>query len=263
MDQQIDRLSRFGLAITLYGREVLTALVILVGGLILSKIIVKQVRKLLERLITKPPLVATVSTSVYFVLVILVVIAALRYAGLETIVIRRLLMGAILGAVGLIVLFRPYIPALPYRAGNMVQAAGLLGIVEGTTILYTRLRTFDGRTVFIPNSKILNDTVINYHYIPNRQFRITVLVDYKDDLLKAKGVIAELLAEDPRILDNPPARSFVLNLADNGVELGVWGWVKNADYWRTRGDLLEKIKLRFDQEGITIPFPQRQVHMIR
>jgi small conductance mechanosensitive channel len=65
------------------------------------------------------------------------------------------------------------------------------------------------------------------------------------------------------VLDVPPARSFVLNLAENGVELGVWGWVKNADYWRTRGDLLEKIKLRFDREGITIPFPQREVHLNR
>jgi small conductance mechanosensitive channel len=65
------------------------------------------------------------------------------------------------------------------------------------------------------------------------------------------------------VLDVPPARSFVLNLAENGVELGVWGWVKNVDYWRTRGDLLEKIKLRFDQEGITVPFPQREVHLNR
>ena len=199
MDQEIARLSQIGQAITLYGREVLFALLILVVGLILSKIVAKRVRKLLERFITKPPLVATVSTSVHLVLVVLVITAALRYAGVETLIIRRVLIGVTLAAVGLIVLLRPYIPTLPYRVGNMVQAGGLLGIVEGTTFLNTRLRTFDGRTVFIPNSKILNDNVINYHYIPNRQFRITVLVHYKDDLLKAKSVIAELLGRG----DNP------------------------------------------------------------
>jgi len=135
--------------------------------------------------------------------------------------------------------------------------------VEATTVLHTRLRTFDGKTVFVPNSKILNDYVINYHFTPNRQIRLEIGIHYRSDLLKAKNVVADILARDPRVLDNPVARVFVLNLAENCVELAVRPWVKNLDYWRTRCDLLEIIKLRFDQKGITIAFPQRDVHIHR
>jgi small conductance mechanosensitive channel len=101
--------------------------------------------------------------------------------GVQTIIIRRTLIAITLAAIGLMVLFRPYIPSLPYKVGNVVQAGGLLGVVEATTFLNTRLKAFDGKTVFILNSKILNDNVINYHFTPNRQIRLSVLIDYKEE----------------------------------------------------------------------------------
>ena len=261
MEGEIAKLTQFGQVVTLYGKSVLWGLLILVAGLILTRLFIKHFRRLLQRFTTKQPLISTVCTSLHLILLIVVVSASLHYVGVEAVIIRRILIAITLAAIGLIVLFRPYIPTLPYKVGNVVQAGGLLGVVEATTFLNTRLKTFDGKTVFVPNSKILNDNVINYHFIPNRQVRLSVFIHYRDDLLKAKRLIAEIMAEDPRILDSPAARTFVLNLGDNGVELAAWGWVKNADYFRTRCDLLEKIKLRFNQEGITIPFPQRDVHI--
>jgi small conductance mechanosensitive channel len=194
-------------------------------------------------------------------LIVIVVGEALRYVGVEAIVIRRIFLAVALAAVGIVILVRPYLPTLPYKVGNMVEAGGLLGKVEATTMLNTRLKTFDGKIVFVPNRMILNDIVVNYHLTPERQIRLVIPIRYRDDLLKAKKVIADIMAEDPRILNNPAARVFVLNLAEMGVELGARPWVKNVDYWRTRGDLLEKIKLRLDQEGITIAVPQREVRL--
>jgi small conductance mechanosensitive channel len=152
-------------------------------------------------------------------------------------------------------------PSLPFKTGNFIEAAGNLGIVESTSFFNTRLKTFDGKTVFIPNRVILNDTLVNYHYIPHRQIRLVVTITYESDLLKAKNLLWKIFSEEPRILDNPAGRVFVINLSENGVELAVRPWVKNSDYWRTRCDLLEIIKLRFDQGGIKFARPQRFIHI--
>jgi len=261
MQKEIQELSNMAQLMTLYGREVVFSLIIVVAGLIGTRYFIKYFRLLLQRLTTKQPLISGVSISLHIFLLVLVVAFALHKVGVDALLIRRIIVATALAAVGLYVILRPYMPTLPYKVGNMVEAGGLLGVVEATTLIHTRLRTFDGKVVFVPNRKILNENVINYHVTPNRQIRLKVSIHYRDELLKAKRLIAEIMAEDPRILNEPAARVFLLNLADNGVELAAWSWVRNADYWRTRCDLLEKIKLRFDQEGITIPFPQRDVHL--
>jgi small conductance mechanosensitive channel len=177
------------------------------------------------------------------------------------IIIRRILLAAILTAVGLIVIFRPYIPSLPYKVGNTIEVGGLIGKVEATTFLNTRLKTFDGKTLFIPNRMIINDIVNNYHFTPNRQVRINVTISYRDDVQKVKEVLERILLDEARILEKPVPRVYVTNLGENGVELSARGWVENKKYLRARSDLLEKTKMRFDEEGITIAFPQRGVHL--
>jgi small conductance mechanosensitive channel len=189
------------------------------------------------------------------------VTAALHYVGVPTIIIRRVLFACILAAVGLIVIFRPYVPSLPFKVGNTIAVGGLVGKVEAVTFLNTRLKTFDGKTIFVPNRMILNDVVNNYHFTGTRQIRISVTISYNDDLLKAKQLLKEILADDPRMLEKPVPSVYVTNLGDDGVGLSARGWVENRNYLKARSDLLEKIKLRFDQEGITIPFPQRHVHL--
>jgi small conductance mechanosensitive channel len=138
---------------------------------------------------------------------------------------------------------------------------GLIGKVEATTFLNTRLKTFDGKTLFIPNRMIINDIVNNYHFTPNRQVRINVTIRYSDDLQKAKEVLKEVLLDESRVLEKPVPRVYVTDLGENGVGLSARGWVENKKYLRARSDLLEKTKMRFDEEGITIAFPQRGVHL--
>jgi small conductance mechanosensitive channel len=136
-----------------------------------------------------------------------------------------------------------------------------VGKVEATTVLHTRLKTFDGKTLFIPNRMILNDVVNNYHFTPTRRIRVDVRISYHDDLLKAKQLLKEILADDSRVLEKPAPNAYVTNLGENGVELSARAWVENRNYLKARSNLLEKTKLRFDREGITIPFPQRHVHL--
>jgi small conductance mechanosensitive channel len=261
MGEEFRNLSKFGDAVILYGKEVVLALIILVIGLLLIKLLIKYLRLFLQRFTKKIALISTITTSLHILLIAWIVGEALHYVGVDPIIIRRVFLVVALAAVGLVVLIRPYLPTLPYRVGNMVEAGGLLGKVEATTMLNTRLKTFDGKIIFVPNRMILNDIVVNYHLTPERQIRLVIPIRYHDDLLKAKEIISDIMAEDPRVLDNPAARVFVLNLAEMGVELGARPWVRNVDFWRTRGDLLEKIKLRLDQEGITIAVPQREVRL--
>jgi small conductance mechanosensitive channel len=260
METEIEKLREMGNAIALHGREIVEALVILVAGLIIAKMLGKLFKRILDKFTITPQMASTVSNIIYVVLVFITVAAALRYAGVEPIVIRRILLTISLVAVGLIVIFRPLIPTLPFKVGNTVEAGGLLGKVEATTLLNTRMRTFDGKTVFVPNSKILNDNVINFHFTPNRRISLEVGIWYDQDLLKAKQVLEEVMIEDPRVLVKPRPIVYVVNLNEGRVELSGRCWVENLTYWKTRCELLEKIKLRYDQEGIAIAFPQLDLH---
>jgi small conductance mechanosensitive channel len=246
---------------TEHGREVVLALLILVLGLILIRQLINFIRRLLLGYSKKYSQLSTIITGIHIVLIVFVVASALQYLGLQEIIVRRIILAAILSIVGLLVIFRPYIPTLPFKVGNTIKTGDLLGRVEATTVLNTRIRTFDGKTVFVPNSKILNDYVINFHFTPTRRFEVDVGINYDQDLLKAKEILEALLIEDPRVKEKPRPIVYVTGLADSCVELSARGWVENLKYWRTKCDLLEKTKLRFDQEGIKIAFPQRDVHL--
>jgi small conductance mechanosensitive channel len=261
MEGEMEKLRRIGDNIIMYGQDVVLALIILVGGLIATRLFIKYFRRMLQKFAANQSLISIISASLHVVLVVLVVTAALHYVGVPAIIIRRVLFACILAAVGLIVIFKPYIPSLPYKVGNAIEVGGLVGKVEAVTFLNTRLKTFDGKTLFVPNRMILNDIVNNYHFTATRQIRINVRISYHDDLLKAKQLLKEILADDSRVLEKPAPNVYVTNLGDNGVELSARGWVENRNYLKARSGLLEKTKLRFDREGITIPFPQRHVHL--
>jgi small conductance mechanosensitive channel len=202
-----------------------------------------------------------VSISLHLTLVVVVVAQALHYVGVEPIIIRRTFVTIILAAVGLIVLFRPYIPTLPFKVGNTIKTGDLFGKVEATTFLNTRLRTLEGLTIFVPNRKILDDYLINYHFTPTRRVKVNVGIAYDQDILKAKQIMEAIMIADPRVKTKPRPVVYVLELADSCVTLGGRCWVDNLKYWVTKCELTEKVKLRFDQEGIIIAFPQRDVHL--
>jgi small conductance mechanosensitive channel len=261
MEEEFAGLKRIGDMIMVHGREVILSLALLVAGILAAKIVVKLLRRILDRFMANKAMVATICNTVFVLLAVVVFVVALEQAGVQGLVIRRTLVGAALVISAVMLLIRPLIPSLPFKVGNTVEAGGLVGKVEAITLITTRLKSFDGKTYFIPNRMIVNDIVVNYHVTPSRQVRLPVTIRYSDDLLKAKKILKEIMTAEPKVKEKPAPVVYVVNLGDNGVELSARGWVENLKYWPVRCALLEKIKLRFDQEGIVIPFPQRDVHL--
>ncbi|UCB49703.1 MAG: mechanosensitive ion channel [Deltaproteobacteria bacterium] len=261
MEQEILKLGRFQEVVQLYGFDLLLSLAMLVAGLILAKLIHKYCKIILRRFISKESTVATVANIISLLIIVYVVSVSLHHVGMDTIVIRRIIIALTLAVIAVIIVFRPLIPSLPFKVGQVVKAGNLLGKVESTSLINTRLRTFDGKTFFVPNQKIINDIVQNYHLTGTRRIKLNVGIRYDQDLMKAKQVLEAIMVEDPRVNVNPRPVVWVLNLTNGCVELGGRCWVDNVKYWKTRCELLEKTKLRFDAEGIVIAHPQRDVHI--
>lgn len=254
------RFQRIGELMAERGPELVMSLLVLVVGLLLVRWIVKVIRNTLLKVTNRMTLVSIACNILMVLLLAVVVVSASLEAGLQPGPVISFLTFVCLAAVGIIVLFRPLLPTLPFKVGNVVKAGDLLGRIEATTILNTRLKTFDGKTFFVPNRKILDDIVINYHFTQTRRIKIDVGIRYDQDLMKAKRVLEEIMIADPRVMAKPAPVVYVLNLSRDCVELGGRCWVDNPKYWVTRCDLLEKTKLGFDNAGLAFAFRQLDVH---
>ncbi len=259
MDNQT-RMQRFSELMVNQGPEVIMSLIVLIVGLLLVKWITRNLKIALGKVIKNKTIVAIIGNVVGILLLGIVIASSSLEAGLKLEPIISALTVISLVAVGIVILFRPLIPTLPFKVGQTVKAGNLLGKIEAITILNTRLRTFDGKTFFVPNRKILDDIVMNYQFTQTRRVKIDVGIRYDQDLMKAKQVLESIMIADPRVKPKPGAVVYVLNLTNNCVELGGRCWVDNAKYWVAKCDLLEKTKLGFDQAGIVIAFPQVDVH---
>lgn len=252
---------RLGYILTNYGWDLILGLIVLFAGLVAVRLISKGLGKGLTHTPIKPAWRATLTQGITVLLYVIVLGVTMDLIGLKSGLLFKLVIVVALAAAAVIFLFRPYIPSLPFKEGNTIKTGNLLGKVEGTTVLNTRMRTFDGKTVWIPNSKILNDYMINYHYTPTRKIHLDVRIRYDEDLMHAKQVLEAVMIEDPRIKKSPRPVVYVTNLLADCVMLGGRCWVENLLFWRARCDLLEKIKLRFDSEGISFALPQRDVNI--
>ncbi|MBN2124048.1 MAG: mechanosensitive ion channel family protein [Deltaproteobacteria bacterium] len=259
--QQLDDWRKAGDFVIQYGQEILLAAAIFLVALIAVKLLIAWLRRTLPKYTENQYLISTVITALNVLLIVLVISFSLHYLGVKDLVVRRLLIAIALVAVGFIVLLKPFIPTLPFKTGNTIEIEGLIGKVEAMTFTHTRMKTFDGKTLFIPNQMLYKTIVNNFNFTPTRRVRVKVGIGYKDDLLKAKRVLKEIMESDPRVLKKPAPSVYVMELADNGVNLSARCWVENTKYLRVLSDVTEKVKLRFDEEGISIPYPQRDVHV--
>jgi small conductance mechanosensitive channel len=217
---------------------------------------------------TDPTLIGFVGNIAYFGLLTMVVIAAVGQLGVQTTSFI-----AVLGAAGLaiglalqgslanfasgvlIILFRPF------RVGDFVEAGGVSGAIDEIGILMTHMHTFDNKALIIPNSQVMGTHIINYTANDTRRCDMVFGISYSDDIDKAKEVFAEVLAEDERCFKDPAPKIAVSELGDSSVNFIVRPWVKSDDYWPVYWDMQEMMKKRLEAAGITIPFPQRDVHL--
>jgi small conductance mechanosensitive channel len=256
----IKRFHLLGEAMSQYGTRIALALLLLIVGLMLARWIDRILRRELPRFIPKKTVVTTICNIVYVVLVAVIVSLGAEEFGATLLNVVRFTSIVALTALGLIIFLRPFFPTMPFKVGNTIKNSDLLGVVEGITFLNTRLRTFDGKTFFVPNRKIINDIVVNYHFSPTRRVKINVSICHDQNLYRAKQVMETVMTEDPRVKEKPAPVVYVLDLASGVVELGGRCWVANKDYWVTRCELMEKIKHRFDAEGIQFAFPRLKVY---
>ena len=253
-----------------FGISLVTAIVIFFVGRLVARIVSRGLRKLMQAQNVDKILESFVSNLVYWALMAFVIIAAITELGVETTSFIAML-GAAGLAVGLamqgslsnfaagvlIVLFRHY------RVGDWIEAGGVAGSVENVQILTTTLKTGDNKSIIIPNSEIMGNIIINYSANATRRIDMVFGVGYGDDIDKVRAVIQEVIEKDERILGEPACLIAVAELADSSVNFNVRPWVKTADYWAVKWDITETVKKRFDEEGISIPFPQRDVHIIK
>lgn len=251
-----------------YGLNLVFAIIIFVLGKMVVKGLTKIVRKLLGKAKVDEILVDFVSGIVSSLLMLFVIIAALGQLGVDTTSLVALI-GAAGLAIGLslqsslqnfasgvmLIVFRPF------TSGDFVEVAGIAGVVEKISIFSTQLRTGDNKLMIVPNGKIYGDVIINYSAKPTRRVDMVFGIGYDDDIKKAKQIIEAVLAEDERVLADPAPLVAVSELADSSVNFAVRPWVNSADYWGVYFDTHERIKLRFDEENISIPYPQMDVHL--
>lgn len=251
-----------------YGLNILFALVIFIVGKMIIKILTNLANKLLVKAKVDSILVHFITGIISSLLMLFVIIAAVGQLGVDTTSLIALI-GAAGLAIGLslqsslqnfaagvmLIIFRPF------TAGNFVQVAGISGVVEKISIFSTLLRTGDNKALIVPNGKIYGDVITNFSAKETRRVDMIFGIGYDSDLKKAKDILQNIIDSDERILKEPAPVIAVSELGASSVNFVVRPWVKTEDYWNVNFDTHEKVKLTFDQENISIPFPQMDVHL--
>jgi len=258
--------------ITLYiipwGINIAMAVAIFVIGRWVSGILLNVVDKMLNKARMDSMLVSFVHSILNALLLLFIIIAALDQLGVDTTSFIALI-GAAGLAVGLalqgslqnfasgvlLIVFRPF------KVGHFIEAAGVSGVVEEIGIFSTRLKTGDNREIIVPNGAIYDGTITNNSARDTRRIDMVFGIGYDDDIRKAKEIMQSVLDADARVFSDPAPLIAVAELADSSVNFVVRPWVKSSDYWGVKFAVTEKIKLAFDAAGISIPYPQMDVHL--
>ena len=254
--------------LTLYGLRVVSAIAIFIIGRWVAKGMIQIIERIMVKRKVDETLVSFVSNLGYVVLLAFVIIAALNKLGIQTASII-----AVLGAAGLAIglalqgslaNFAAGILMIifsPFKVGDYIEGAGVTGTVESIQIFTTQLKTPDNKTIIIPNAKISGDNIVNYSTKGSRRVDLVFGIGYSDDIDKARHIIMDILSEDERVYKDPEPVVLLSELADSSVNLTTRAWSKSADVWDIYFETTEKVKKTFDAQGITIPFPQRDVHI--
>ena len=246
------------------------AILILIIGLWVIKIIMKGINKAMEKSSMDVSLRKFLKNIFSIILKVMLLISVANMVGIDT-----MSFVAVLGAAGLavglalqgslanfaggvlILLFKPF------KVGDVIEAQGFTAKVEEIQIFNTILKTPDNKTIIIPNGNLSNNNIVNYSTEAQRRVDMTFGIGYDDDIAKAKSVLAQILNDDPRVLADPEPMIAVSELADSSVNFVVRAWVNAADYWGLYFDMQENVKLAFDKNQLSIPYPQQDLHIFQ
>lgn len=269
MDINIDKIiETLTVWVTTYSIKILAALLIFIIGKWLCRKITKLLSKLLEKNNVDITLIRFLDSIVYYALLIIVLIAAAGQLGINTTSFLTIV-GAAGLAIGLalkdslsnfasgvmLIMFRPY------RVGDFVSVGGVSGTVKSVDIFNTTIHSPDNQKYIVPNANITTDVITNVTANDSRRVDLVIGIGYDDDIAKAKNILKDIVKNEKRVLEDPAPKIAVSELADSSVNFVVRPWVKTSEYWDVYFDLTEKIKVTFDKEGISIPYPQQDVHL--
>jgi small conductance mechanosensitive channel len=254
--------------VTQYSVKLVAAILIIIIGRWISRRISRLLGRVLEKNNVDVTLVRFMENLIYYALIVVVLIAAVGQLGINTTSFLTIV-GAAGLAIGLalkdslsnfaagvmLTLFRPF------SVGDFVEAGGVTGTVQGITIFNTILNTPDNKRVIVPNGIVTSNVITNVTANTTRRVDLVIGVSYEDDIAKAKEVLTGIINAEKRILPDPAPKIVVSELGDSSVNFIIRSWVKTEDYWDVYFDLTEKIKITLDKEGISIPYPQRDVHV--
>ena len=251
-----------------YGLKIVAALLIFIIGKWVVKKLTAVTKAVMEKANVDKTLVEFAESLVYFILLMVVILASLNTLGINTtsfvaifgaagLAIGLALQGSLanVGAAVLIIIFRPF------KVGDFVEAGGATGTVEDVNLFSTIIAPLDNRTIIVPNAAIVGGNIVNYSMKPQRRVDHVFGIGYDDDLKLAKEVLMEIMTTDTRILQDPAPFVAVSELGDNSVNFITRAWVETADYWDVYFEMIEKVKLTFDEKGISFPYPQMDVHL--
>ncbi len=251
-----------------HGLDFLMAILTLIIGLWIIRIIGRLFGKALDKSRVDESLRRFFVSMLSVLLKVLLLVSVASMIGIQTtsfvaiigaagLAVGLALQGSLANFAGgvLILLFKPY------KLGDFVDAQGVTGTVKEIQVFNTVLKTGDNKSVIIPNGAISNGIITNFSAEGTRRVDMVFGIGYGDDIQQARDVLKRLVAEDERIMDAPAPLIAVAELADSSVNFAVRVWAKSGDYWGVYFDMQEKVKLAFDQAKISIPFPQRDVHV--
>jgi small conductance mechanosensitive channel len=252
-----------------HGPALLGALLVLLIGNWLARRLANVLQRAMSRASVDPTLSGFLRNLLYGVLIAVLIVIALQTAGVPSAPLLAAL-GAGGLAIGLalqgslsnlawgvlLIVFRPF------KVGDFIHAGGVDGTVEGINLMHTQLVLADNREAVVPNAKIGADAIINFSRRGTRRFELRVGIGYGDDIGKAIAVVRRLLAADTRILKDPAPTVWTDSLGESSVNLLLRGYTATSDFWPAQTDLLRAVKEAFDAEGISIPFPQREIRVV-
>jgi small conductance mechanosensitive channel len=265
-----DLFSKIWELLTIYGLKVIAAIAVFVIGRWIAKLLTAFTEKLMNKRQVDPTIISFVANLIYIALLVFVVLAALGQLGIQTtsfiavigaagLAIGLALQGSLsnFAAGFLMIIFRPF------KVGDFIEGAGVAGTVEAIHIFTTQLLTPDNKTVIVPNASLTAGNITNYSTKGTRRVDLVFGIGYGDDIDHGKKVIWEVLNKETRILKDPAPTVMLIELANSSVNFAVRPWVTATDYWGVYSSLTENIKRSFDAEGISIPFPQRDLHIYK
>ncbi|KIX11236.1 mechanosensitive ion channel family protein [Dethiosulfatarculus sandiegensis] len=233
-----------------YGAMVIKALLALVLMLLLAKWLGQLLSSFLVKLGLPERRAVFVVSGLHVLVLLFMGMMVLHLLGIDTQLMFRAVLVVLLFLVAVYIVLKPYIPQLPFVTGNTIMTGDNLGKVQSITFLHTRLKTFDGKTIIVPNHRILNEQVINYTTNPNRRVDLSLYIDYDQDTEKVRQVVSEILKSDERVLEKPVVRVVVSKLEPDYIKMQARFWVPRLKVLRSRWDFNEAIVKAFKAEGI-------------